>query len=108
MNILQEIAEKTVERIEQEKRLVSAETVRREAERIHREQADQDFAFEKALAADGISFICEVKKASPSKGLIAAEFPYLKIAQDYAQAGASAVSCLTEPFYFQGRDQYLK
>ena len=108
MNILQEIAEKTVERIEQEKRLVSAETVRREAERIHREQADQDFAFEKALAADGISFIFEVKKASPSKGLIAAEFPYLKIAQDYAQAGASAVSCLTEPFYFQGRDQYLK
>ena len=108
MNILQEIAEKTVERIEQEKRLVSPETVRREAERIHREQADQDFAFEKALAADGISFICEVKKASPSKGLIAAEFPYLKIAQDYAQAGASAVSCLTEPFYFQGRDQYLQ
>jgi indole-3-glycerol phosphate synthase len=55
-----------------------------------------------------MSFICEVKKASPSKGLIAPEFPYLEIARAYEEAGASAISCLTEPFYFQGQDAYLK
>ena len=55
-----------------------------------------------------MSYICEVKKASPSKGLIAPDFPYLAIAKEYEQAGASAISCLTEPFYFQGADQYLK
>ena len=55
-----------------------------------------------------MSYICEVKKASPSKGLIAPDFPYLAIAKEYEQAGASAISCLTEPFYFQGADQYLR
>ena len=64
--------------------------------------------FEAALRAPGLSFICEVKKASPSKGLIAADFPYLDIARDYEAAGASAISCLTEPFYFQGADRYLQ
>ena len=54
-----------------------------------------------------MSFICEVKKASPSKGLIAPEFPYVEIALDYESAGASAISVLTEPAYFQGRDMYL-
>ena len=54
-----------------------------------------------------MSFVCEVKRASPSKGLIAADFPYVRIAQDYEEAGAVAVSCLTEPFWFQGRDEYL-
>ena len=55
-----------------------------------------------------ISFICEVKKASPSKGLIAEDFPYLEIAKDYEAAGADAISCLTEPYYFKGSDEYLK
>lgn len=55
-----------------------------------------------------ISFICEVKKASPSKGLIAEDFPYLDIAKDYEAAGADAISCLTEPYYFKGSDEYLK
>ena len=55
-----------------------------------------------------MSYICEVKKASPSKGLIAPDFPYLDIAKEYEQAGASAISCLTEPFYFQGADRYLQ
>ena len=54
------------------------------------------------------SYICEVKKASPSKGLIAPEFPYLEIAKEYEAAGASAISCLTEPFYFMGSDTYLR
>ncbi|MFR5875666.1 MAG: indole-3-glycerol phosphate synthase TrpC [Eubacterium sp.] len=66
-----------------------------------------DFEFEKALKKDGLSFICEVKKASPSKGLIAPDFPYLEIAREYELAGASAISCLTEPKWFLGHDEYL-
>lgn len=66
------------------------------------------FPFEKALAAAGISFICEVKKASPSKGVIAQDFPYLDIAKEYEKSGASAISVLTEPEYFLGSDKYLK
>lgn len=64
--------------------------------------------FERALAGPGFAFICEVKKASPSKGLIAADFPYLEIAREYEAAGAAAVSVLTEPEYFLGSDAYLK
>ena len=67
-----------------------------------------DFAFERALGAPGVSLICEVKKASPSKGLISPDFPYLDIARDYAAAGAAAISCLTEPDYFLGDDRYLQ
>lgn len=67
-----------------------------------------DFSFEKALKTDGLSFICEVKKASPSKGVIAEDFPYLEIAREYEIAGASAISCLTEPKWFLGRDEYLE
>lgn len=66
------------------------------------------FPFEQALAAEGVSFICECKKASPSKGLIAPDFPYLSIAREYEAAGASCVSVLTEPKWFLGQDQYLK
>lgn len=60
------------------------------------------------LQKPGMSYICEVKKASPSKGVIAEEFPYLQIAREYEAAGARAISCLTEPFWFQGADSYLK
>ena len=70
--------------------------------------ADTGYPFEKALAAPGISFVCEVKKASPSKGLIAPDFPYLRIAREYEEAGAAAISCLTEPDYFKGSDAYLR
>ncbi|MCD7813779.1 MAG: indole-3-glycerol phosphate synthase TrpC [Lachnospiraceae bacterium] len=59
-------------------------------------------------ASREIAFICEVKKASPSKGLIAPDFPYLQIAEEYEAAGAAAISCLTEPYYFQGKDSYLR
>ena len=62
-------------------------------------------AFESALKKPGLSFICEVKRASPSKGLIVAEFPYLQIAKEYEAAGADAVSCLTEPKWFLGSDE---
>ncbi|MDR2094693.1 MAG: indole-3-glycerol phosphate synthase TrpC [Treponema sp.] len=67
-----------------------------------------DFPFERALAAPELSFICEVKKASPSKGLIAGDFPYRRIAVEYEEAGAAAISVLTEPEHFLGRDQYLR
>lgn len=67
-----------------------------------------NFAFEKALKKDDIAFICECKKASPSKGLIAPDFPYLQIAKDYAAAGADAISVLTEPKWFLGSDEYLR
>ena len=67
-----------------------------------------DFPFERALAAPGISFICECKKASPSKGLIAEDFPYLSIAKEYEAAGASCISVLTEPKWFLGSDDYLR
>lgn len=66
-----------------------------------------DFAFENALKKEEISFICEVKKASPSKGIIAEYFPYVEIAKAYEQAGADCLSVLTEPKYFFGCDRYL-
>ena len=66
------------------------------------------FAFENKLKEDGMSFICECKKASPSKGVIAEDFPYVKIATEYEEAGADAISCLTEPERFKGSDLYLK
>ncbi|MCL2206495.1 MAG: indole-3-glycerol phosphate synthase TrpC [Fibromonadales bacterium] len=67
-----------------------------------------EFPFEQALRKDGISFICEVKKASPSRGVIVEDFPYLKIAKEYEAAGASAISVLTEPEFFKGEDEYLQ
>ena len=67
-----------------------------------------NFEFEKALMTNELSFICEVKKASPSKGVIAEYFPYLEIAKEYENAGASAISCLTEPKWFMGSDKYLE
>lgn len=72
---------------------------------LHKREA---FAFEKVLRNKGISFLCEVKKASPSKGVIDPDFPYLDIAKEYEEAGADAISVLTEPTYFQGADGYLK
>ena len=105
MNILEEIAEKTKERIEEAKRRMPlAELKAVLAERC----METDFPFTKALKKPGLSFICEVKKASPSKGVIAVDFPYEEIAAGYEAAGADALSVLTEPFYFQGNDEYLR
>lgn len=75
--------------------------------KIKRFHGRDDFAFEKALKSHEISFICEVKKASPSKGIIAEDFPYLQIASEYEKAGAQAISVLTEPEYFKGSNVYL-
>lgn len=101
--ILDEIAGKTRERVAAGKKAVPPEEMRRMALRKER----GDFPFEKALRREGLSFICEVKKASPSRGLIAGDFPYLEIAADYEAAGAAAVSVLTEPYFFQGENRYL-
>lgn len=102
-NILEEIAEKTRERIRKEKLQFPLDQLKTLAEK-----APQQPSFLEALKKSGMSYICEVKKASPSKGLIAPEFPYLEIAKEYEAAGASAISCLTEPFYFMGSDTYLR
>lgn len=71
------------------------------------EKKENPFFLEERIKGEGISFICEVKKASPSKGIIAEDFPYEKIAEEYDRAGADAVSVLTEPEFFKGRDEYL-
>ncbi len=111
--ILDEIAEKTKERVAEEKKKVPLEKMKRQALDIVARETNNGsspyskFLFRDNLAADGISFICEVKKASPSKGLIAPDFPYVEIAKEYEAAGASAISVLTEPFYFQGSNQFL-
>ncbi|MCD7746118.1 MAG: indole-3-glycerol phosphate synthase TrpC [Lachnospiraceae bacterium] len=152
MNILDEIAGRTRERIAEERGKVPLQEIRAQAEAAHRAgtafadggPVQEPYAFERALRHPGetnghmpaddqrlslnasaavkdsasadnprqskhkIAFICEVKKASPSKGLIAPDFPYLQIALEYEQAGAAAISCLTEPYYFQGHDAYLR
>lgn len=103
--ILDEIAEKTRHRVEQAKKEIPAEKMRAMAESMN---PDTGFPFERALEKMGISFICEVKKASPSKGIIAEEFDYRSIAAAYEQAGADAISVLTEPDYFMGDIRYLQ
>lgn len=104
MNILDQLADYARQRVSEYKRTVPIEAMRALAEAA----PDPGFAFEKALRGEGISFICECKKASPSKGLIAPDFPYLDIARDYEAAGADAISVLTEPKWFLGRDAYLQ
>jgi indole-3-glycerol phosphate synthase len=105
MTILDELAEYARYRTKEAEKKIPAAELRRQAESLN---AETGFPFRRALAAEGMSFICEVKKASPSKGLIAEDFPYLQIAQEYEQAGASAISCLTEPKWFLGSDRYLQ
>ena len=102
--ILDTIAEKTRERIMARKEVLPLRELKAMAQE---KNADTGYPFEQALKKQGISFICEVKKASPSKGVIAENFPYLEIAGEYEAAGADAVSVLTEPYYFQGSNDYL-
>lgn len=105
MDILSEIAARTRQRVEQRK---SQRPIEALMERVSRLPVQDTFPFQRALEGTGMSFLCEVKKASPSKGVIATEFPYLDIARAYEAAGAAALSVLTEPYYFQGRDSYLR
>ncbi len=94
------------------KKLVAEKKAAGYYDKVH-EAAEQlspktDNPFKGNLAKPGLSFICEIKKASPSKGIIAEDFPYLDIAKDYEAGGAAAISCLTEPHWFKGSIQYLK
>lgn len=125
MDILQKIVESTKARVERDKAQISFNAMREKAEKLYKEQVAESnldsrikspFAFEKALDSTQDSsdlvpqmrFICEVKKASPSKGIIAHDFPYLQIALEYERAGADCISCLTEPEFFCGADSYLR
>jgi indole-3-glycerol phosphate synthase len=104
MNILHEIAQRTKERIEAQKKVLPPEKI------IEMTQAEgtDNFPFEKAIDTKELTFICEIKKASPSKGVITEDFTYLDIAKEYEAAGAAAISVLTEPYYFKGDNQYLR
>ena len=104
MTILDKLAASAKARCEAAKGKIPPEEIRRLAENTPK----GDFGFEKALKKPGMSFICECKRASPSKGLIAPEFPYLDIARDYEAAGADCISVLTEPEWFLGSDKYLE
>ena len=103
--ILEELAAAARQRIREQKEKIPSSAMRRMAEEMG---ADTGFPFYQAIRKPGLSFICEVKKASPSKGVIAEDFPYLKIAEEYEEAGAAALSVLTEPTRFLGQDKYLE
>lgn len=105
-DILQKIADRSRERVEDRKTKKSLVDISKEAEALCAE--NPEFPFEKALRRKDMAFICEVKKASPSKGILDDQFPYLEIAVDYEEAGADAISVLTEPDWFLGQDEYLK
>ena len=103
--ILDTIVEATKIRVAQEKQVESPEAVKAAALAL---PSDTGFPFEAALRQQDFNFICEVKKASPSKGIIAEHFPYLDIAKEYEMAGAAAISVLTEPDFFKGDKKYLQ
>ncbi|MCR4695858.1 MAG: indole-3-glycerol phosphate synthase TrpC, partial [Lachnospiraceae bacterium] len=102
--ILDKLADYARERTEEAKRIISLSDIKSMAFDMQKD----DYSFEKALKKPELSFILECKKASPSKGLIAPDFPYLQIAKDYEAAGADCISVLTEPKWFLGSNDYLK
>ena len=104
MNILDQLAAHAMERTAKAKKIIPAEEMRSRGFSLPK----NDFSFERALRTPDLAFICECKKASPSKGLIAPDFPYLAIAREYEAAGADCISVLTEPKWFLGSDEYLK
>lgn len=104
MTILEELAEYARERTAKAKSEIPLDVIKRQVLSLPKGEV----AFENALRKPGISFICECKRASPSKGLIAPDFPYLQIAKEYEAAGADCISVLTEPKWFLGSDEYLK
>ena len=104
MNILDQLADYARLRVRNAKEILPPDRIKYLADTF----PQGNFAFENALKKPDIAFICECKKASPSKGLIAPEFPYLQIAKEYEDAGADCISVLTEPKWFLGKDDYLK
>ncbi|MBO5521652.1 MAG: indole-3-glycerol phosphate synthase TrpC [Eubacterium sp.] len=109
-NILNQLAEHARERTRAASKEISIEEMKEKAKaraRLDRMGGKEDFRFEKALKKPGLRMICEVKKGSPSKGIIAKDFPYLKIAKEYEASGADCISVLTEPKWFFGQNRYL-
>lgn len=104
MTILDKLAEHARQRVAVKKAVKPLAEMEREALALPK----GDFPFERALSGDDLAFICECKRASPSKGMIAPVFPYMDIARSYEDAGAEAVSVLTEPKWFMGSDEYLR
>ena len=104
MNILDQLAQYALERVKSSEKTVPPDEVKEKALSLPKGNGE----FAKALKKSDIAFICECKKASPSKGVIAENFPYLEIAQEYQKAGADCISVLTEPKWFLGKNEYLK
>lgn len=104
MSILAELAAYATYRVEQAENQTSLADIKKMAEDMPKGK----FEFENALSGKELSFICECKKASPSKGVIAEDFPYAEIAEEYEKAGADCISVLTEPKWFLGKNEYLK
>ena len=104
MSILAELAAYATYRVEQAEKQISLFDIKKMAEDMPKGK----FEFENALSGKELSFICECKKASPSKGVIAEDFPYAEIAEEYEKAGADCISVLTEPKWFLGKNEYLK
>ena len=104
MTILDKLADHARERVAEAEKLHPLDEIKAKALALPK----GEFEFEKALRKDDIAFICECKKASPSKGIIAEDFPYLQIAQEYEKAGADCISVLTEPKWFLGSSDYLR
>ena len=107
MTILDQLAEHARYRVAVDKEKVSLDEVKELALQIRKEQS-ASFVFEQSLRGGDLGFICECKKASPSKGLIEPDFPYLQIAKEYELAGADGISVLTEPKWLLGSEEYLK
>lgn len=103
--MLEKIVAKTEERLIEAKAIKSLDELKEEVSKL---EISDEFPFKQALKDPEIAIIAEVKKASPSKGLIAEDFDYIEIAKEYEQAGASAISVLTEPYFFQGSNDFLK
>ena len=106
MTILEQLADYARERVKIAKNIFPYENIKTQALKFSNKS--KFFPFENALRKNDLAFICECKKASPSKGLISPDFPYLKIAKDYELAGADCISVLTEPKWFLGCNDYLK
>lgn len=103
--ILDDIVKKQKIRIAEEKKTISFDVMKDEAEKY---SSINKISFKESLKSKDFAFICEIKKASPSKGIIVDDFPYIDIAKEYESAGAAAISVLTEPNFFKGNDKYLQ
>lgn len=114
MTILDQLADHAKERVERAKKVAPLDEIKERAYLVAKDMEVcgggnlERFAFERALRKEDMAFICECKKASPSKGVIAEDFPYLQIAKEYEAAGADCISVLTEPKWFLGSDEYLR